>query len=71
MLGSDGFVMLMSPNKDETAVSCLGDMAVCMYKVLGRLGGWCLSVSLAFFVCMTIVCGYQGLETCSAQSRWV
>ena len=45
--------MLMSPNKDETAVHgchCPGDMAVRMRKVLATPRGWCMSVSLAFFV---------------------
>ena len=45
--------MLMSPNKDETAVHgchCPGDMAVRMRKVLARPRGWCRSVSLAFLV---------------------
>ena len=39
--GSDGYAMLMSPNKDETAVHgchCQGDMAVRMRKVLQTAG---------------------------------
>ena len=39
--GSDSYVMLMSPNKDETAVHgchCQGDMAVRMRKVLQTAG---------------------------------
>ena len=49
---SDGNAMLMSPNKDETAVHgchCRGDMAARMRKYC-RPRGWCWSVSLAFFV---------------------
>ena len=36
---SDGYAMLMSPNKSETAVHgrhCPGDIAVCMHEVLAR-----------------------------------
>ena len=62
-----GYAMLMSPNKDETAVHgchCQGDMAVRMRKVLARPRGWCLSVSLAFFVFYFFL-RLHGREFCS------
>ena len=39
LIGADGYAMLMSPNKGETAVHgchCPGDMVVRMSKVLTR-----------------------------------
>ena len=48
----DDYCMLMSLNKDETAVHgyhCPGGMAVHTRKVLARLRGCCSSVSLPLF----------------------
>ena len=50
---SDGYAMLMSPNKSETAVHdrlCPGDIAVCIRKILARpwVGAPVSSLALKF-----------------------